>query len=119
MMLGKKIGKVWGHEEVLIDTDKYSAKLLVIEEGFVSSIHYHKYKDETFYVLEGKLELKLDDRTVIMAQGDIYRLTPNMHHSFKATTTQCKILEISYCPVPEDNYRLTASKKIEHNIKEA
>jgi len=113
MMQGLRTDKIWGHEEVLIDTPEYSAKLLFVNKGYISSIHYHKYKDETFYVLEGTLEIRLEDRVVCMSKGDIYRLTPNTQHSFWATTPVCKILEISYCPVENDNYRLTKSHKIE------
>ncbi len=46
--------KVWGREEWLVNTDKYCGKFLNVDKGYRSSIHHHRNKDETFYLLEGK-----------------------------------------------------------------
>ena len=47
--------KGWGHEKWIVNTDKYCGKILFFEEGKQCSWHYHKLKDETFYVQSGEI----------------------------------------------------------------
>jgi D-lyxose ketol-isomerase len=57
----KHVKKVWGSEDWLVLNEKYCAKFLNINQGYECSVHYHAYKDETFYVLGGALELYVID----------------------------------------------------------
>ena len=50
--------KGWGHEKWIVNTDKYCGKILFFEEGKQCSWHYHKLKDETFYVQSGEILLR-------------------------------------------------------------
>ena len=52
----KVYDKQWGKEIVYAQNDLYSGKLLFIENDKISSYHYHKIKDETFYVIKGVCE---------------------------------------------------------------
>ncbi len=47
----KKVNKVWGSEEWIVNNSTYCGKILNIKKGYRSSIHYHKNKHETFYLL--------------------------------------------------------------------
>ena len=47
--------KGWGYEKWIVNSDKYCGKLLYFHEGKRCSWHYHKIKDETFYVQSGEL----------------------------------------------------------------
>jgi len=49
----KKVKKIWGSEEWLVNNELYCCKILNLKKGYRCSIHYHKDKDETFYVLKG------------------------------------------------------------------
>ena len=49
--------KGWGYEKWIVNTDEYCGKLLFFEEGKRCSWHYHKLKDETFYLQSGKMLL--------------------------------------------------------------
>ena len=54
-----RVNKPWGHEIRWAVNDKYVGKLLRIEPGQKLSRQYHQEKDETIYVLDGKLVLEL------------------------------------------------------------
>jgi mannose-6-phosphate isomerase-like protein (cupin superfamily) len=108
----KFVTKLWGSEAWLVNTDKYCAKYLNLVEGYQCSLHYHKIKDETFYVLDGKIELELSNKTLLLKKGDSHRLRPGDIHRFRAITPQAKILEISTTHYDEDSYRLEKSCKI-------
>ena len=47
--------KGWGHEKWIVNEEKYCGKLLFFKAGKRCSWHYHKIKDETFYVQSGEL----------------------------------------------------------------
>ena len=54
----KKVDKVWGSEEWIVNNDKYCGKILNLKKGFRGSVHHHKNKNETFYLLEGRVLLE-------------------------------------------------------------
>ena len=57
----KIVPKGWGYEKWIVNTDEYCGKLLHFIKGKKCSWHYHKLKDETFYLQEGKLLVKYSD----------------------------------------------------------
>ena len=58
------VSKGWGYEDWIVNKEEYCGKLLFIKKGKKCSWHYHKNKDETFYIQSGKLEVTYgwDDR---------------------------------------------------------
>ena len=72
----KKVEKSWGYELWLANNEEhnYCGKILHINKGHESSIHYHEKKHETMYVLRGKLEVTLLD-TEMMIVGSVYWLS--------------------------------------------
>ena len=51
------VSKGWGYEDWIVNTEKYCGKVLFFKKGKKCSWHYHKIKDETFYVQSGKVQL--------------------------------------------------------------
>jgi mannose-6-phosphate isomerase-like protein (cupin superfamily) len=52
-----RVEKPWGHELWWAETDRYAGKILVVNAGQALSLQYHREKDETSYLLSGKLRL--------------------------------------------------------------
>lgn len=92
------VEKPWGWEIIWAQTDKYVGKILHIEAGKRLSLQYHEKKDETIYVLSGRLELETRDegRRVFrsLVEGERFRITPGMQHRMTGITT-CEVLEAS------------------------
>jgi len=107
----EKTKKIWGHEKCLMNNDLYCGKILFVKKGHRCSIHYHKIKDETFYILSGELRLELLGETIILKKGDQYRLYPNTMHRFSGVK-DTKILEISTHHEDSDSHRLLYGGKI-------
>lgn len=82
----KNVDKPWGYEQLWAHTDKYVGKLLYIYAGSKLSEQFHEVKDETIYVLEGILELRLDeDREVFYLEpGQSFHIEPGRVHRFVA-----------------------------------
>ena len=50
--------KGWGHELIWANTESYCGKLLVFKEkGNKFSMHFHREKDETWFVQDGEFTL--------------------------------------------------------------
>lgn len=105
------IPKGWGHEVVFANNDFYCGKLLVFKKGAKFSMHYHIYKDETWYVEEGKFIYRyIDTRTaeiieVNLSEGDCVRQLPGQPHQLEALT-EGVIFEVSTHHDDEDSYRV-------------
>ncbi len=57
----RRVEKPWGHELIWAHTDAYVGKVLVIEAGRRLSLQRHEVKDESIYVVAGRLRLHLED----------------------------------------------------------
>jgi quercetin dioxygenase-like cupin family protein len=110
------VEKVWGHEEWIINTEKYCGKKLFFKEGYRLSMHYHKIKDETFYVVSGRVLMETEyegkNETKVMTPGDVQRILPNMLHRVTALQDS-DVIEFSTHHMDDDSYRITPSCKID------
>ena len=96
------VNKPWGHENIWALTEKYVGKILHIKNGKRLSLQFHKVKEETIMVLEGKLELVLEEgdrreeTKIILGPGDTYHISPLTVHRFSASQgTDVKLVEVS------------------------
>lgn len=109
------VEKVWGHDEWIVNNEKYCGKKLFIKEGFRCSLHFHKIKDETFYVLKGKIFLETEfqgiKKTYSMEVGDSAHIPPLMVHRFTALENS-ELIEFSTQHFEEDSYRIELSSFI-------
>ncbi len=104
--------KKWGSETWLANNSKYCGKILYLKHGYRCSIHNHKKKDETFYILSGCVWMEWDGRYRVMYAGDALRIKPGVYHRFHAFESDAQILEISTQHFDSDSYRKTKSEKV-------
>lgn len=96
--------KPWGYEKILINTEKYLTKELFIREGYRTSFHYHKEKDETMYVVIGSGHVEFDDHKEYFGRNDTIRIRPQTNHTIVATENT--ILHEVSTPHPNDTTRI-------------
>jgi mannose-6-phosphate isomerase len=87
--LPRRVEKPWGYEIWWAATDEYVGKILHVNKGHRLSLQYHEQKDESCYVLTGRLivlqgesEQSLTERTVSV--GDVWRNVPRVVHTIEA-----------------------------------
>jgi mannose-6-phosphate isomerase len=107
--LGRRVDKPWGHELIWAHTDRYVGKILVIETGKRLSLQRHVIKDESIYVLSGRLNLTLEDdagevRVAELGPGDQRHIATGRIHRYEALE-RCEVLEVS-TPELDDVVRL-------------
>ena len=85
----RRVDKPWGYEIWWAVTDQYVGKILHVNRGHRLSLQYHELKDETSYVLSGRLILvqgdsldSLSERVVSV--GDVWRNRPGTIHTIEA-----------------------------------
>lgn len=107
----KEVKKVWGRELWIVNCPQYCGKLLYLDEGAESSIHYHKEKKETFYALRGTAGLEIDGKSYLLTPfARPKTIKPRQRHSFTGLT-DAVIIEISTYHDDKDVIRLTESKR--------
>lgn len=111
MRLQGKVEKGWGYEDIWVTNDKYCSKFMHFNKGAKFSMHFHKEKEETWYVMSGEFEIRWVDtsdasyNTTILKSGDVWHNEPLIPHQvvcYKEGT----ILEVSTPDSVEDNYRI-------------
>ena len=105
-----RVEKVWGEEEWIVNRS-YCGKVLRLKAGYVCSLHYHNNKDETFYVLDGRVRFQLNKRVMELGAGESLHVPPAAVHSF-AGITAATIIEFSTFHDEADVVRLTESERI-------
>ena len=107
------VKKGWGYELIWATNEKYCGKIMVFEKaGNKFSMHFHKEKDETWFVNSGKFTLRFietDTATVkeaILKEGDVWRNLPLVPHQLEALEDNSSITEVSTADSIEDNFRL-------------
>lgn len=108
----KVVYKGWGYEIWLVNKAAYCGKLLGVKPGKKCSFHYHKIKDETFYVQKGKLYLRYgwgdtleDCEEVIIVAGQVFYVPTGLRHQFEAIEDSL-IVEFSTEHKDEDSIRI-------------
>lgn len=107
--------KGWGYENWIVNNEKYCGKILHFYAGKKFSLHYHKIKDETFYILSGKFKIILYDSLLDyenkkmiekeIAPGDVVHIWPGRLHRLIALE-EGKVIEFSSQHFEEDSYRV-------------
>jgi mannose-6-phosphate isomerase-like protein (cupin superfamily) len=105
-----RVPKPWGEEIIFAHTEHYAGKILRIRAGESLSLQYHVRKDESIYLFQGSLRLRLagagGEREVErrLEPGDAVRLVPLTRHRMEALT-DCVVFEVS-TPELDDVVRL-------------
>jgi mannose-6-phosphate isomerase len=108
-----KVEKPWGHELIWAKAERYAGKVLFVRAGHSLSLQFHREKDESWYVLDGRGELELGQAgqavlvTEIVGPGAAFRFPPGTVHRVRALE-DTTILEVS-TPQLEDVVRLEDS----------
>ena len=85
-----KFNKHWS-PRVIAEMNDYQFKVAKIKGEFIW--HNHKDTDETFIVIEGKMSMKLRNRTIELSEGEMFIVPKGVDHK-PCANKECKILVI-------------------------
>jgi len=107
------VKKGWGYELIWATTDKYCGKIMVFERaGSKFSMHFHREKDETWFINSGKFLVRWIDTkdaklySKELNEGETWHNPPLQPHQLEALTDNASVSEVSTSDSVEDNYRI-------------
>ena len=108
----KFVPKGWGFEKWIVNCDEYCGKLLYFVKGKRCSWHYHKLKDEVFYIQSGKVLVKYsnsdrlqDAETLTLGPGDNFHVYRGLRHQVIALE-DTELFEFSTQHFDSDSHRI-------------
>lgn len=95
----EQVEVIKGFKGRFFHTNSFTIAFWEIEKDSILPLHAHVH-EQTTQVLEGILEMTIEDKTMILKPGMIVSIPSNITHSGKALTP-CKLTD-TFCPVRED-----------------
>jgi mannose-6-phosphate isomerase-like protein (cupin superfamily) len=106
------VPKGWGREVWIANNELYCGKILEIKQGKRCSLHYHKIKNESFYLRSGRLLVRVKenaDSAVVeefeMKPGDCMDVPRGLVHQMEALE-DAELYEFSTQHFDSDSRRL-------------
>jgi mannose-6-phosphate isomerase-like protein (cupin superfamily) len=108
----KHVSKGWGYEKWIVNKEQYCGKLLFFNKDKQCSWHFHKLKDEVFYLQSGLMEVYFgndDDinkaEKIILKPGDNFYVYTGLRHKMFALEDS-ELFEFSTQHFDDDSYRI-------------
>ena len=108
-----KVEKGWGYELSWASNDQQCGKIMVFEKvGSKFRMHFHKEKEESWFVNNGRFLLNYIDTTTAeyksmeLTEGMTWRNPPLMPHQLVCMEPGSSVTEVSTPDSVEDNYRI-------------
>jgi mannose-6-phosphate isomerase len=96
----RKVEKPWGYELIWAESEHYVGKILFVKAGESLSLQFHRVKDESWLVQEGRAKLELGSagdavlKEEVIAAGATFRFRPGTVHRVTALE-DTTIVEVS------------------------
>jgi mannose-6-phosphate isomerase len=109
----RRVEKPWGYELIWAIADAYVGKVLFVRAGHSLSLQFHREKDESWYLDDGRAELEIAaagervTNSEVVSAGAAFRLRPGTVHRIRALE-DTRVLEVS-TPHLDDVVRLEDS----------
>jgi quercetin dioxygenase-like cupin family protein len=104
--------KGWGYEKWIVNKPEYCGKLLYFLKDKKCSWHFHKIKDEVFYLQSGKLLVKYSEdenietaKEITLNAGDSFHVYTGLKHQMIALENS-ELFEFSTQHFEDDSYRI-------------
>ena len=108
----KYVKKGWGYEKWIVNKEEYCGKLLFFKKGKKCSWHYHKEKDEVFFLQSGKMIVRYGDddnpelaEEIMLLPGQNFYVYPGLRHQMEALEDS-ELFEFSTQHFDDDSYRI-------------
>ncbi len=108
----KHVDKGWGWEKWVVNCEEYCGKLLFFKKDKRCSWHYHKLKDEVFYLQSGLMVVKFSENDdlenaeqIVLNPGENFHVYRGLRHQMIAIQDS-ELFEFSTQHFDSDSYRI-------------
>tara|TARA_R110000824_G_scaffold45728_1_gene132041 strand:+ start:12053 stop:12421 length:369 start_codon:yes stop_codon:yes gene_type:complete len=106
------VDKGWGWERWIVNCEEYCGKLLFFDKGKRCSWHFHKLKDEVFYLQSGKMMIYYSEgddiekaKQLILGPGENFHVYRGLRHQMVALENS-ELFEFSTQHFDSDSHRI-------------
>ncbi len=98
------VEKPWGRVATYAHNQPSTVRVITVEPGQETSVHYHRMRDETWVVLDPGLVVEIGERSVTTAPGEEFVIPAEQPHRIRCEGTAAgRILEVAYGYTTEDD----------------
>ncbi len=98
------IDKPWGKVVTYALNQPSSVRVITVEPGQETSVHYHRLRDEMWVVLDEGLVIQIGNRVVEARPGEEFTVPAETTHQIgNRGTRRGRVLEIAYGYTTEDD----------------
>jgi mannose-6-phosphate isomerase-like protein (cupin superfamily) len=98
------VDKPWGKVATYALNQPASVRVITVEPGHETSVHYHRMRDEMWVVLDAGLMIEIGNRIVEAQPGEEFMVAAEETHRIRcAGSTRGRVLEIAYGYTTEDD----------------
>jgi mannose-1-phosphate guanylyltransferase/mannose-6-phosphate isomerase len=98
------VDKPWGKVATYALNQPSSVRVITVEPGQETSVHFHRMRDETWVVLDPGITIEVGNRVVEALPGDEFVIPAEEAHRIRCTgSSRGRILEIAYGYTTEDD----------------
>tara|TARA_R100000951_G_scaffold50728_3_gene42819 strand:- start:720 stop:1166 length:447 start_codon:yes stop_codon:yes gene_type:complete len=117
----KFVPKEWGYEKWIVNCKEYCGKVLFLAKDKCCSWHYHKLKDEVFYIQRGRVVIQFSYKedintagSVELGPGDKFYVPVGLIHRINAVE-DTELFEFSTEHSDSDSYRVEKGGAVDWN----
>lgn len=82
----------------------YFAMEALVPPGGGPPPHIHSREDETFYLVEGEIEFRLEDETIVAGPGDFVNVPRGTVHCFRNAGTEPARMVLTFTPAGMEHF---------------
>ena len=98
------VEKPWGRVVTYALNQPSSVRVITVEPGQETSVHFHRMRDETWVVLDPGLTIEIGDRSIETGPGDEFVIPAEESHRIRCGgPSSGRILEVAYGYTTEDD----------------
>ena len=98
------IDKPWGKVVTYALNQPSSVRVITVEPGQETSVHYHQMRDEMWVVLDAGLTVQIGNKTVEASPGEEFMVSAETTHRItNGGDRRGRVLEIAYGYTTEDD----------------
>lgn len=99
--------KPWGSVKAYALNQPCTVKLITVEPGQETSLHYHKLRDDMWIILDDGLEVTIGEQVFLPKEGEEFMVPAMGLHKVRSLGERGRVLEIDIGFTSEDdNYRI-------------
>ena len=98
------LDKPWGKVATYALNQPSSVRVITVEPGQETSVHYHRMRDEMWVVLDEGITIQIGNRVVAARAGEEFVVSAEeIHRISNETERRGRVLEIAYGYTTEDD----------------